>query len=58
MEGSGHSLNERYYPGIHLKGLKENHEKPVRTVSRPRYEPGTSRIRSRSVNYSITKSGV
>jgi hypothetical protein len=22
--------NLRYYPGIHLKGLEENHKKPVR----------------------------
>jgi hypothetical protein len=34
---------------------KENHDKTLgQPVSEPRFEPGTSRIRSRSVNHSNT----
>jgi hypothetical protein len=40
-------------------GTEENHEKPQyeELVSRPRFEHGTSRIRSRSANHSTTMFG-
>jgi hypothetical protein len=39
--------------------IKENHEKPQSeySVSEPRFESGTSRIRSSSVNHSTTTFG-
>jgi hypothetical protein len=50
--------NLRYFPGICLKNEK-NHEKHKwgLPVSGPRFQPGTSRIRSRSVNQSNTTLG-
>jgi hypothetical protein len=57
--GSGHDLILRYYPGIHVAGLR----KITKNLSHdslypgPRIEPGISRIRSMSVNHSITTFG-
>jgi hypothetical protein len=57
--GSGHGLILRYYPGIRLAGLR----KITKTLNydslypEPRIEPGISRIRSMSVNHSITTFG-
>jgi hypothetical protein len=56
LVGSGRGLILSYYPGIHLERLK----KPMKNFScnsrSPglRIEPGTSRIRSRSVHHSTT----
>jgi hypothetical protein len=50
--------NSRHYTGIHL-GLKKT-TKNLNHHSRspgPRFEPGTSQIRSRSVNHSTTTLG-
>jgi hypothetical protein len=52
LVGSGHGLILRYYPGIRLEGLRKS-TKNFHQDSwslRPRIEPGTSRIQSRSVN--------
>jgi hypothetical protein len=59
VAGSGHGVILRYSAGIRLKGLR----KTTKNLSQdslslgPRIEPGTSRIRSRSVNHSTTTSG-
>jgi hypothetical protein len=53
VEGSSHDLvkvSSRHFPG----GTKITNEKPqsLYPVSGPRFEPGKSRILSRSVNHS------
>jgi hypothetical protein len=57
--GSGRGLILSYYPGIRLEGLRKitknlNHD---RRSPGPRIEPGTSRIRSRSISHSTTTLG-
>jgi hypothetical protein len=49
--------NLRYYAGIRLQVLRET-QKPVSLAGmKPRFEPGTSRIRSKSVNHLTTTFG-
>jgi hypothetical protein len=49
--------NLRYNAGIRLEVLRKT-QKPVSLVGmKPRFEPGTSRIRIRSVNHSTTTFG-
>jgi hypothetical protein len=46
----------KYYHGIHMVGLRKTTKKLIQDSRSPgpRFEPGTSRIRSRSVNQSTT----
>jgi hypothetical protein len=56
LAGSGRGLILRYYPGICLEGLRRT-TKDLNQDSRspgPRFEPGTSRIRSSVINHSTT----
>jgi hypothetical protein len=59
-KGCGRKLswhNLRYYPGIRLEGLRKiTTNLSGEPASKPRFEPGTSRIRG-SVNYSTTTFG-
>jgi hypothetical protein len=57
---SGRGQILRYYPGIRLEGLQKTTKNlnQDRGSPGPRIEPGTSRIRSRSVNHSTTTFGV
>jgi hypothetical protein len=54
LAGSGHDLTLKYYPSIHLEGLRKttrNRNQDSRSTG-PRFEHRTYRIRSRSVNHS------
>jgi hypothetical protein len=56
LKGSGSGLILRYYPGISMEGLRKT-TKNLSQDSRspgPRFDPGTSRTRSRRVNHSTT----
>jgi hypothetical protein len=56
MEDSGRGVILGYYPGIRLDGLGKTTKnlKSGQPESGPRFEPGISRIRSRSVNHITT----
>jgi hypothetical protein len=59
LVGRGHGLILRYYPSIHLEGLRKS-IKNLDQYSQSlglRIEPGTSRIGSRSVNHSTMTFG-
>jgi hypothetical protein len=57
VKGSGRVLILRYYPGICLDELRKT-TKNLRVAGLgPRFEPGISLIRSRSVNHSTTTFG-
>jgi hypothetical protein len=53
LVGSGRGIILRYYPGIRLDGLRKTTPLP-----RQRFERGTSRIGSKSVNHLTTTFGV
>jgi hypothetical protein len=58
LQGSGRDQILRYYPGICLDGLRNTTNiKSALPVSGPRFEPGTSKIRSSAVNHSTTTFG-
>jgi hypothetical protein len=52
LEGNGRGLTVRYYPEIRLEGLRKR-KKSGQQGSRPRFEHGIYRIRSRSVNHDV-----
>jgi hypothetical protein len=56
LVGSGHGLTLRYYPSIHLEGLRKTTKilNQDSWLPGPRFEHRTSRIRSRSVSHSTT----
>jgi hypothetical protein len=59
LVGSGRGLTLRYYTGMRMEGLRKT-TKDLNQYSRspgPRIEPGTSLIRSSSVNHSIATFG-
>jgi hypothetical protein len=57
VEGSGSGLISRFYTDICLGLMQTAKTLSGWKVSWPRFEPGTSRIWSRSVNHSTTKLG-